>query len=229
MLAGAELVCWCRPAMSAQRPWVTAPLPRQGPVASRDTPILSSRAGPGRISASLRYGTPGSTGRLAATPRLGPGLRSDAEIHATAGAGTACARSQNKTDYFGSIREDAVSEVQSRSMSSPARRKWKWILNLGPVRWSRCIEWPWLVVTPTAGSNIFTQPVPLRHLPRPVPPAGLRQVVLLGYYGFRHVSLVRRLHVIGTPGRAAFGRYPGLGRSPGYCPGRCLQTQLRSQ
>ena len=72
-----------------------------------------------------------------------------------------------------------------------------------------CIERPWLVVTPTAGSNVYTLPVPHRHLPRPVPPAGLRQVVLLGYYGFRHVSLARQLHVIGTPGRA--GRYPGLG------------------
>ena len=119
MLAGAELVCWCRPGMSAQRPSVTAPLPWQGPVASRDTPILSSRAGPGRISASLRYGTPGSTGRLAATPRLGPGLRSDAEIHATAGAGTACARSQNKTDYFGSIREDANAGLGWHRLKGP--------------------------------------------------------------------------------------------------------------
>ena len=46
-----------------------------------------------------------------------------------------------------------------------------------------CIEWPWLVVTPTAGSDVYTQPVPHRHLLRPVPPAGLRQMALLGYYG----------------------------------------------
>ena len=77
------------------------------------------------------------------------------------------------------------------------------------------------LTTPAAGSNVYTQPVSHGHLPRPVPPAGLRQVVLLGYYGFRHVSLVRRLHVIGTPGRAAPGglrAVPRAGSQPGVPP-----------